>query len=64
MKCSENLPQALDENICKDQDFLKQVHHILLEIDIIKGNLECPETGRLFPISDGIPNMLLNEHEV
>lgn len=47
-----------------DVDFLQKLHHILLEIDIIEGNLECPETGRQFPISDGIPNMLLNEDEV
>uniref|UniRef100_A0A336N417 Multifunctional methyltransferase subunit TRM112-like protein n=2 Tax=Culicoides sonorensis TaxID=179676 RepID=A0A336N417_CULSO len=64
MNCSENLPQELSESMTQDQDFLKQVHHVLLEIDIVKGNLECPETGRLFPITDGIPNMLLNEHEV
>ena len=24
----------------------------------------CPETGRKFPVADGIPNMLLNEDEV
>ena len=27
------------------------------------GDLVCPETGRRFPVSDGIPNMLLNEDE-
>jgi len=26
--------------------------------------LICPESGRKFPISKGIPNMLLNEDEV
>jgi len=35
-----------------------------MEIDIKEGNLECPETGRKFPITNGIPNMLLNEDEV
>ena len=45
-------------------DFLKKAHHVLMEIDIINGDLVCPETGRKFPVSDGIPNMLLNEDEV
>ena len=30
----------------------------------MNANLVCPETGRKFPVTDGIPNMLLNEDEV
>ena len=30
----------------------------------MEGELECPETGRKFPIKRGIPNMLLDEDEV
>ncbi len=52
------------ENYAEDQDFLKRAHHVLLEVEVINGELVCPETGRSFPISDGIPNMLLNEDEV
>ncbi len=37
---------------------------MLLEIDIINADLVCPETGRKFPVADGVPNMLLNEDEV
>lgn len=47
-----------------NDEFLRKVHHVLFEIDIINGDLVCPETGRKFPITDGIPNMLLNEDEV
>ena len=54
----------LAENYEKDQDFLKKAHHVLMEIEIINGDLVCPETGRRFPVADGIPNMLLNEDEV
>lgn len=62
----DELPTELTEQHSSgtDIEFLKKLHHILLEIDIVEGNLECPETGRQFPISDGIPNMLLNEDEV
>ncbi|XP_059475666.1 multifunctional methyltransferase subunit TRM112-like protein [Neocloeon triangulifer] len=48
----------------KNDEFLKKVHHIVLEVEVIEGELECPETGRKFPIEDGVPNMLLNEDEV
>jgi multifunctional methyltransferase subunit TRM112 len=47
-----------------DEEFLKKVHHLLIEIDVIEGELVCPETGRVFPINNGIPNMLIGEHEV
>jgi multifunctional methyltransferase subunit TRM112 len=46
------------------QDTLKQIHHALLEIEVIEGELVCPETGRKFPIKQGIANMLCNEDEV
>ena len=59
-----DLPEELAENYDKDQDFLKKAHHVLMEIEIINGDLVCPETGRRFPVADGIPNMLLNEDEV
>ncbi|XP_057560145.1 multifunctional methyltransferase subunit TRM112-like protein [Hippopotamus amphibius kiboko] len=46
-----------------DEKFLRKMHHILLEVDVLEGTLQCPESGRLFLISHGIPNMLLNDEE-
>ncbi|KAL1774053.1 multifunctional methyltransferase subunit TRM112 [Sigmodon hispidus] len=43
--------------------FLRKMHHVLLEVDVLEGTLQCPESGHLFPISHGIPNMLLNDEE-
>ena len=43
---------------------LQKLHHALLEIHITEGSLICPDTGRRFPIKNGIPNMLLHEDEV
>ena len=37
---------------------------MLLEVEVIEGELECPESGRKFPIKKGIPDMRLNEDEV
>ena len=47
-----------------DEESVKRVHHALLEVEVIDGELVCPETGRKFPIKQGIPNMLCNEDEV
>merc|ERR1712189_97293 len=62
-----NLPLDItgkETELCENEDFLKEMHHVLLEIEIMEGNLICPETGRKFPITKGIPNMLLREDEV
>ncbi|KAJ8668824.1 hypothetical protein QAD02_000083 [Eretmocerus hayati] len=61
---ADDLPPQLIENYEKNEEFLKKLHHVLLEIEIISGDLTCPESGRKFPIDKGIPNMLLNEDEV
>ncbi|XP_039065504.1 multifunctional methyltransferase subunit TRM112 homolog A-like [Hibiscus syriacus] len=53
-------PSALDS----DLEFLRMFHHSLLELHLEEGALVCPETGRKFPVSKGIPNMLLHEDEV
>ena len=34
------------------------------KVEVIEGDLECPESGRKFPIQEGIPNMLLREDEL
>lgn len=63
--CGQDLPDEFQqETASNDPELLQKLHHILLEIDIINGSLTCPETGRIFPISNGIPNMLLNENEI
>lgn len=57
------MPQTLIQDFENDEEFLKKVHHVLLEVEVINGDLLCPESGRKFPINDGIPNMLFNEDE-
>ncbi|XP_050730121.1 multifunctional methyltransferase subunit TRM112-like protein isoform X1 [Eriocheir sinensis] len=60
----EDLPDTLPDGYDNDNDLLKRLHHVLLEVEVVSGCLECPETQRKFPITNGIPNMLLNEDEV
>ncbi|CAG5085387.1 Similar to TRMT112: Multifunctional methyltransferase subunit TRM112-like protein (Bos taurus) [Cotesia congregata] len=58
------LPQTIIQDFENNEDFLRKVHHVLLEVEVINGDLVCPESGRKFPINNGIPNMLFNEDEV
>ncbi|PVD22417.1 hypothetical protein C0Q70_18229 [Pomacea canaliculata] len=58
------LPEELPSSLEGDDSLQKTIHNILLQVEIVEGELECPETGRKFPIQNGIPNMLLNEDEV
>ncbi|XP_028315487.1 multifunctional methyltransferase subunit TRM112-like protein isoform X2 [Gouania willdenowi] len=53
----QDLPAELEPDYEKNEDLLKKV-------EVVEGSLQCPESGREFPISKGIPNMLLNEDEV
>lgn len=54
----------MPEDVAVNEEFLQKLHHVLMEVEVIEGALECPETGRIFPIQNGIPNMLLAENEV
>lgn len=46
------------EGFAENEAFLKSLHHVLLEVEIIEGQLICPETAKRFPIKEGIPSML------
>eukprot|EP01041_Mallomonas_annulata_P006638 gene6638-13448_t len=59
----DELPPNLDPSYLEDENFLRAAHHLLLDIHVMKGVLTCPESGREFPIEDGIPNMMLTEAE-
>ena len=54
----------ITEGMYDDEDIMKRIHHVLFEVHVQDGYLICPQTGRKFPIKNGIPNMLLNEDEV
>lgn len=48
---------------CKCIPVVQPCGSALLQVEVMEGCLKCPESGREFPISRGIPNMLLNEDE-
>ncbi|UZJ51281.1 hypothetical protein CBS101457_000601 [Exobasidium rhododendri] len=47
-----------------DEEVLKNLHRVLLEMHVTEGQLVCPNCSHIFPIRNGIPNMLLAEHEI
>ncbi|TFK96509.1 hypothetical protein BDV98DRAFT_555237 [Pterulicium gracile] len=47
-----------------DDDFLRKLHHVLLEVSVEEGAMVCPNCSHIYPISNGIPNMLLAENEI
>ena len=52
-----------NDELLNGEEFLKRLHLVLFEVEIVEGELICPETGRKFPINNGIPNMLPNDDE-
>ena len=60
----DGLPDTKPADASGDDAFLRAFHHALLEVHVQEGYLVCPDSGRRFPITKGIPNMLLNEDEV
>mmetsp|Transcript_5357 Transcript_5357/g.8456 ORF Transcript_5357/g.8456 Transcript_5357/m.8456 type:complete len:135 (-) Transcript_5357:161-565(-) len=58
-------PSARDLDSTDDgNNILEALHQVLFDIHVIEGHLICPDTGRKFPIKDGIPNMILHEDEI
>ncbi|XP_006456574.1 hypothetical protein AGABI2DRAFT_228611 [Agaricus bisporus var. bisporus H97] len=54
----------IDQPEMIDDELLKNLHHVLFEVHIVEGAMICPNCKHNYPISDGIPNMLLAEHEI
>ncbi|KAH7727337.1 methyltransferase-associated protein [Aphelenchoides avenae] len=59
-----DLPEELGTQWESDESLLKKIHDLLVGVEVLDGELECPESGRRFMIREGIPNMLANEDEV
>ncbi|EHH28507.1 hypothetical protein EGK_18957, partial [Macaca mulatta] len=42
----------------------REMHHMLLELDVLEDTLQCTESGHQSHISHGDPNMLLSDEEM
>jgi multifunctional methyltransferase subunit TRM112 len=52
------LPETFDNSLLEDNSFLEAMYSLLIDINIVKGKLICPETKREFLIENGIPNLM------
>ncbi len=59
-----DLPDAPPADPKSDPAFLKAVHDLVMDVHVTEGSLVCPHCGRAYPITNGIPNMLLNDDEL
>lgn len=53
-----SLPPALTPELLEDSSFLQALHRVLMDMHVVEGALICPETGRRFPIAEGVPNLM------
>ncbi|KAI8364890.1 hypothetical protein EDC96DRAFT_558649 [Choanephora cucurbitarum] len=58
------LPAQMPENAEENEAFLQLVHNVILETHVQQGQMVCPNCNHVYKIRDGIPNMLLAEHEI
>eukprot|EP00968_Pinguiococcus_pyrenoidosus_P019672 scaffold2161_cov244-Pinguiococcus_pyrenoidosus.AAC.18 len=57
------LPEEVGDELLRDEAFLQAIHHVLFDIHVLEGDLICAETGRRFPIANGIANMRLETED-
>ena len=54
----DSLPDQCSAELLQDSQFMLALHHVLMDVHVIEGALECEETGQRFPVHNGITNML------
>ncbi len=59
----KTLPASLTEDLANDTAFLRALYHVLMNVHLVKGILTCPDTGKEFPVTNGIANFMLEEDE-
>jgi|Transcript_18771 multifunctional methyltransferase subunit TRM112 len=59
----DSLPPVVTPELAQDEGFLRALYHVLMDVHLVNGMLTCQETGREFPVTDGIVNMMLEESE-
>ncbi|OEH79398.1 hypothetical protein cyc_07247 [Cyclospora cayetanensis] len=58
-----DLPSTFSESDKADENFLRALQAAVLDLHILEGALICPTCKREYPVSKGIPNMLLQDDE-
>ena len=59
-----HLPEQISPEMQQDENFLQELHKLLVRRQIVDGEMTCPNCSRVYEIKNGIANMLLLEDEV
>ncbi|KAF4314895.1 hypothetical protein BBO99_00009770 [Phytophthora kernoviae] len=58
------LPEQIPTNLSEQDELLKLVHRVIFDTNIVEGELLCNNCGRSYPVTNAVPNMLLEEDEL
>ena len=58
------LPEEAPADAAENEEFLTTLGELLMGTEIEGGEMVCNGCEHVYPIIDGIPNMLLNENEI
>mmetsp|Transcript_25114 Transcript_25114/g.22154 ORF Transcript_25114/g.22154 Transcript_25114/m.22154 type:complete len:124 (+) Transcript_25114:91-462(+) len=60
----QKFPSEVTQELLEDEEFLKEFFNIVYNTQIVEGKLQCENCERVYPIVNGIPNLILEEHEL
>lgn len=58
------LPDSLPNNVEENDNAMKALHKLLMEVEIVSGTIKCEKCQREYPIVDKIANFVLNDEEI
>ena len=59
-----SLPEDLPKDWENNETLVHALYRVLFDVHLVEGNLVCPDTGRIFPVKQSIPNMILHDDEI
>lgn len=59
---NNSLPQEKPNITIEDVEFLKNLHQLLIETNILEGEMICENCNHIYYIKNSIPNFLLPPH--
>ncbi|POM61355.1 hypothetical protein PHPALM_29639 [Phytophthora palmivora] len=58
------LPEQIPTDLKEQDELLKLIHRVIFDTNIVEGELICNNCGRSYPVTNAVPNMLLEEDEL
>ncbi|DBA05241.1 TPA: hypothetical protein N0F65_007403 [Lagenidium giganteum] len=58
------LPDTLPDDLTTADELLQSIHKVLFDTNIVEGEMICNNCSRSYPITNAVPNMLLEDDEL